>query len=144
MNAATRDAAIAALRVELFKNLLTCGLWFPNDTAKAELLFPQYLLEGRASSVTPGPATLTLVRVDPAIHQADFTITGDNAESFRVLRGMEGEADLSVVAEGIVPVDGVATYSIGLGTTGNFQFAAEGVNGTRTGERSAIVLVQQG
>ncbi len=32
-------------------------------------------------------------------------------------------------------VDGVAQYSLGLSTTGNFEFVAEGVNG--------IVLVQQ-
>ena len=143
VNAATRDAAIAALRVELFKNLMTCGLWFPDDTAKAEMLFPQYLLEGRASAVTPGPATLTLVNYNAENRQVDMSMTATDATSFRVYRRIEGEADLTLWAKDIVPVDGVATYSIGLGVPGNFEFVAEGVNGSRVGERSAVLLVEQ-
>ena len=140
---ASREVAVAALRVELFKNLMTCGLYFPGDTAKAELLFPQYLLEGRAASVTPGPAVLTLANFNPVNRQADFTIAAKDAASFRVYRRMVGEADFSLWAEDIEAVDGAGTYSIGLGAAGIFEFVAEGVNGSRTGERSAVVSVGQ-
>ena len=132
-----------ALELELTKNVLTIALHFLCDKSKVALYFPQELLRNRANAVTPGPSTLTLVQFNPANRQADFTITAENAASFRVLRRMEGEADFSMVAEEIKPVDGVAYYSLGLGTAGNFEFVAEAVNGSRVGERSGIVRVPQ-
>ena len=143
LGAGARQALRAALARELFKNVLTLALAHPDDAAICEKYCPEYLLRVRASSVTPGIALLTLVNYNPLNRQADFTITAKDAESFRVYRRMVGEADWSLWAEDIVPVDGVATYSIGLNTAGNFEFVAEGVNGTRVGERSTVVLVQQ-
>jgi hypothetical protein len=141
VSAEARDAALEALKVELFKNLLTIALNDPDTSERIELLCPQQDLETRASSVTPGPATLVLVHYNPVNRKADFTMVAENADSFRVFRRMVGEADFSLWAENIVPVDGVATYSIGLNTAGNFEFVAEGVNGSRTGDRSGIVPV---
>ena len=60
------------------------------------------------------------------------------------LRRLAGEADFSQVAEDIVPVDGVATFSIYLEGTATYEFVAEAVHGTRVGERSAIVSVPPG
>jgi hypothetical protein len=136
-----RTAAMNALKLELFKNLLTIALNDPEDPDRIDLLCPQHLLEGRASATTPGVATLTLVNYNSANRQADFTMTAENADSFRVYRRMVGEADMSLWAENLKPVDGVASYSIGLNTEGPFEFVAEGVNGSRTGERSNIVSV---
>ena len=142
VSAVARDAAMSALKLELFKNLLTIALNDPENPDRIDLLCPQALLEGRASGPTPGAAILTLVNFNPQNRQADFTISAENAKSFRVYRRLQGEADFTLWAEDIVPVDGVATYSIGLNTAGNYEFVAEGLNGTRIGERSAVVLVQ--
>ena len=141
--AESRQTKRAALEVELYKNLAWVIYHFPADAGKLRLYCPQELLFNRASAVTPGVATLTLVNYNPLNRQADFTISAENAESFRVYRRMVGEVDFTLWAEDIVPVDGVATYSIGLNTAGNFEFVAEGVNGSRMGERSTVVLVQQ-
>ena len=141
--AQSRASARKALEVELYKNLMRVCYNFPGDAAKIRLYCPQEGLFNRANAVTPGAAILTLVNYNPLNRQADFTISAENAKSFRVYRRMVGEADFTLWAEDIVPVDGVATYSIGLNTAGNFEFVAEGVNGTRVGERSTVVLVQQ-
>jgi hypothetical protein len=144
VSALARDAAIQALRVELFKNIMTCGLYFPDDTDKAELLFPQYLLEGRSAATTPGPATLALQSFNAQSHVATFTLSAEGATSFRMYRRLAGEADLTQVSADIAATDGAATFSIVLEGTATYEFAAEGVNGTRVGERSEIVTVAQG
>ena len=141
VSAEARAAAMSALKLELFKNLLTIALNDPEDPDRIDLLCPQNLLEGRSSPITPGATTLTLASQDAQPRTAHFTMTADGADSFRLLRRIAGEADLSVVAEGIVPVDGVGSYSIYLEGTATYEFAAEAVRGTRTGERSSIVTV---
>jgi hypothetical protein len=139
----TRQDLRRALAIELHINVCTLSLLYPGDLDKAAYFCPQDKLDGRAASVTPGAATLTLVSYNATNRQADFTMSAEDAESFRVYRRLVGEADFSLWAEDIVPVDGVAAYSIGLNTAGNFEFVAEGVNGARAGERSAVVLVEQ-
>ena len=141
VSAETRAAAMKSLKLELFKNLLTIILNDPEDPDRIDLLCPYNLLEGRSPATTPGVTTLTLASQDAQPRTAHFTMTADGAESFRVLRGIAGEADLTQVAEGILPVDGVATYAIYLEGTSAYQFAAEAVHGTRIGERSSIVIV---
>ena len=137
----SRKELRTVLEAELFKNLLMLAILFPNDEVKAAQYCPKHLLETRASSVTPGAATLTLVNFNVETRQADMSIAGDGAETYRVLCKPPGEADFIVWAEDIEPVDGVATYSIGLNLAGTYEFVAEGVNGSRVGERSAVVSV---
>ena len=139
----SRKELRTALEAELFKNALMLAILFPDNEAKAAQYCPKYLLEPRTSSVTPGPAVLALVNYNALTRQADFTIAAEDAETFQVYRRMAGEADFSLWAEDIEAVDGAGTYSIGLGTAGIFEFVAEGVNGSRTGERSAVVSVGQ-
>ena len=137
----SRKELRTVLEAELFKNLLMLAILFPDDEVKAAQYCPKHLLETRASSVTPGAATLTLVNFNVETRQADMSIAGDGAETYRVLCKPPGEADFIVWAEDIEPVDGVATYSIGLNLAGTYEFVAEGVNGSRVGERSAVVSV---
>ena len=134
----------AALEQELQRNLLTIAMECMGDPFKAALYCPQEYLRNRAGAVTPGPTTLTLAGQDAQPRTARFTMTATDAESFRLLRCMAGEADLSVVAEDIEPVDGVGSYAIYLEGTATYEFAAEAVRGTRTGERSGIVSVGPG
>ena len=143
VTAAARDAALQTLRVELFKNIMTCGLYFPGDKAKAELLFPQYLLEGRSAAAVPGPATLALQGYNAQTHVATFTLSAEGATSFRMYRRLAGEADLTQVSADVPATDGAATFSIVLEGPATYEFAAEGVNGTRVGERSGIVSVER-
>ena len=49
-----RRAARAALQLELFKNLLTLAVAFPNDMEKAKFYYPQHLLERPASQPEEG------------------------------------------------------------------------------------------
>lgn len=49
-----RRAARAALQLELFKNLLTLAVAFPNDVEKAKYYYPQHLLERPASQPEEG------------------------------------------------------------------------------------------
>ncbi|MEK0451332.1 MAG: hypothetical protein RL088_3600 [Verrucomicrobiota bacterium] len=51
--------AVAALRAQLFKNLLTCALHWPNQTDRARLIFPQHLLENPASPEDEEPTPPT-------------------------------------------------------------------------------------
>ena len=130
-----------ALELQLTRNVLTIALYFLCDESKVALYFQQELLYNRANPTTPGQATLTLAEATAQPRTARFTMSADGAESFRLLRCIAGEADMTVVAENILPVDGVATYSIYLEETATYQFAAEAVHGTRIGERSAPVTV---
>ena len=139
--AQSRQSLRAALEVELYKNLMWVCYNFPGDEAKLRLYCPQEGLFNRTAPTTPGATTLTLAGQEAQPRTARFTMTADGAESFRLLRRIAGEADLTVVAEDIMPVDGVATFSIYLEGTATYEFAAEAVRGTRTGERSAIVTV---
>ena len=131
----------AALELELTKNVLSIAQRYLCDGSKVALYFPQELLRNRANPTTPGVTTLTLAGQDAQPRTAHFTMTADGAESFRLLKCIAGEADMTVVAEGIVPVDGVGSYSIYLEGTATYEFAAEAVRGTRTVERSGIVTV---
>lgn len=55
-SAAARRDASAALRLELFKNLLTLALNFPNEEDKAALCCPQHLLEDHPAGEELPPA----------------------------------------------------------------------------------------
>ena len=143
VTAAARDAALQTLRVELFKNIMTCGLYYPDDTDKAALLFPQHLLEGRTPSSTPGAATLALQGYVAQTHVATFTMSADGATGFRLYRRLAGEADMTQVSGDIPATDGAATFSIVLEGTATYEFAVEGVSGTRVGDRSDLVSVAQ-
>ena len=143
VTAASREVAVAALRVELFKNLMTCGLYFPDDKAKAELLFPQYLLEGRATPVTPGITTLSNTPCDPQTGKTEFTFTAEGAQTFTLKRRRSGELDFAVRAEGIVAVNGVGTFTEERSLPGLYEYVAEAVNGTRVGPPSHMVSVGQ-
>jgi len=141
MSAVSRQDLRGALAGELYRNLLMLGLQYLDDPDKAAAYCPKYLLEGRATPETPGATTLTLAGQDAQPRTAHFTMTADGAESFRLLRRVTGETDMTVVAEGIVPVNGVGTFSIYLEGTATYEFAAEAVRGPRTGERSGSVSV---
>ena len=141
--AVSRQALRAALEVELWKNVLWVAYNFPGDEAKMKLYCPQELLRARTAAGTPGPATLALQSYDAPTHVATFTLSADGATIFRMYRRLAGEADLTQVSGDIPAVEGAATFSIHLEGTAAYEFAAEGVNGTRGGERSDIVTVAQ-
>lgn len=137
------NAAQMGLARALYRNVLWIAYHFVEDEAKCEFYCPQRYLENRAGSVTPGVTTLALQTFDQQTGQVVLTITADGAESFRVLRCIQGEADFTVVAEGIKAANGTRSFTETLSAAGIYEYVAEAVNGTRTGERSGIVRVQK-
>ena len=141
--AVSRQALRTALEVELWKNVLWVAYNFPGDEAKMKLYCPQELLRTRTPAGTPEAATLALQSYDAQTHVATLTMSADGATVFRLYRRLAGEADLTQVSADIPATDGAATFSIVLEGTASYEFAVEGVNGTRIGERSDIVTVAQ-
>ena len=134
----------AALEAELFTNLLMLAILFPDDEVKAAQYCPKHLLEPRGSSLTPGTTTLTLVEHNAQARTAKFSMAADHAEAFHLLRRKVGTADFVQVGDDIEATDEEATFSIYLEDAATYEFAAEAIRGSRTGERSAIVSVTQG
>jgi hypothetical protein len=85
-----RRSAREVLQLELFKNLLTLALAFPNDMDKANMYCPQYLLEEPVSSLPP-QAQFTLAE-SPAAGGVHLKFVADGATSF--LLEHKGPADL--------------------------------------------------
>ena len=139
----TINEAHAALQRALYRNMLWIAYHFPEDEAKCDFYCPQYLLENRAAPVTPGATTLQAGPFDPVTKQTVLSMTATDAESYRLLRRLMGEADFTVIAEGIEAVDGTGTYTDTMVAPGTYEYVAEAVNGTRVGERSGIVSVVQ-
>ena len=139
----SRQELRAALEAELFTNLLMLAILFPNDEVKAAQYCPKYLLETRAAPETPGAATLALQGYNAQTHVATFTLSAEGATSFRMYRRLAGEADLTQVSADVPATDGAATFSIVLEGPATYEFAAEGVNGTRVGEQSNLVSVER-
>ena len=139
----SRQELRAALDAELFTNMLMLGLLFPNDEAKAAQYCPKHLLEPRGSTVTPGTTTLTLLEHNAQARTVKFSLAADDAEAFQLLRKKAGEADFTQAGDDIDAVDGEATFSLYLEDNTTYEFAAEAIHGSRTGERSATVTVTQ-
>ena len=137
------DAAQAGLARALFRNVLWIGYHFADDEAKCMFYNPQHLLENRASAVTPGPATLLAGPFDAVTKKTVFTITAENAATFSLWRRLMGEAEFTVIAEDIEPVNGTGTYTDTMPAAGTYEYVAMGYNGTRVGEQSGIVTVVQ-
>ena len=132
------------LERQLQKNLLTIAIEFMGDPAKAELYCPQEYLRNRAVPVTPGATTLSAGPFNGETGETVFTMAAQDAEVFRLLRRLMGEADFTVIAENIEAVDGTGTFTDTMpGQGGTFEYVAEALNGTRVGERSGIVTVVQ-
>ena len=139
----TRQDLRRALAIELHINVCTLSILYPGDMDKAAYFCPTEKLDGRSTPVTPGPTTLSAGACDPQTGQVVCTMTATDADTFRLLRRVQGEPDFTVVAEDIEAVDGAGTVTDTLPAPGLYEYVAEAVNGTRTGDRSGIVQVQK-
>ena len=93
--------------------------------------------------MTPGATTLSAGAFDPLTGKTVFTMSATDAESFTLKRRLMGEADFSVIAEGIEAVDGTGSYTDTMGAPGTYEYVAEAWNGTRVGAASGVVSVEQ-
>jgi hypothetical protein len=135
-----RDAARAALRLELFKNLLTLALTFPNDTDKCDLYCPQHLLRNAQSPPPPGEATLVSHYAGGL--SAPLAAQAEGATAFTFERRLQGETDFSTVA-GDVAADGTgsASYTDTLPAPGRYEYRARPFRGDVEGTPSNVVMV---
>ena len=138
--AEARDAARATLRLELFKNLLTLALTFPNDSDKCDLYCPQHLLKNAPQPQPPGAAELATNHAGGL--SVPLSALAEGAQTFTFERRMQGETDFSVVAEDVEADDGgSANYINTLPAPGHYEFRATPFNGDVQGPPSNILLV---
>ena len=140
----TRQELRRGLAIELHINVCTLSLLYPGDLDKGAYYCPQDKLDGRAASVTPGATTLSAGPCDPQTHQVVLTMATADAETFTVKRRVIGEADFTVIAEGIEAVDGTGTFTDTLAAPGTYEYVASAFAGTREGAPSGLVSVAQG
>ncbi len=143
VTAEAQAQAMAALKVELFKNVLSIALLYPGRPEKIDLLCPQQHLKNRAAPTTPGTTMLSAGPFDAETKQTVFTMTATDAERFRLLRRMMGGPELTMIAEEIAAVDGTGTYTDTMVAPGIYDYVAEALHGTRVGARSGMVRVVQ-
>ncbi len=135
-----RDAARGALRLELFKNVLTLALMFPDDTGKCDLYCPQHLLRNAQQPQPPGAAALTANYTSGL--SVPLSAHSEGASAFTIARRMQGETDFSVVAADVAANgEGNASYTDTVPAAGSYEFRATPFNGDVAGPVSNLVLV---
>ena len=132
----TRRNCRAALQLELFKNVLTLALAFPNDLAKAEMYCPQHLLEEPASGPLPAAAVFSLAE-SPAAGAAHLRFAAAGATSYRLEHKGPGEPAFTPVATVVEPGEYAAT---GL-AAGAHVYRVQGRNAHGEGPASAEATV---
>ncbi len=130
-----RRNARGALQLELFKNLLTLAVSFPNDLEKAGLYCPQHLLEEGVSVPEPELAVIS-VATSSAAATAHLEFTAPGATSYRVVHKAPGAAEFTTLAE---PESG--SYDAGELVAGAHEFRVYGVNAGGEGPVSAVASV---
>ena len=139
MMEAARKLARAALADELFKNLLTYGLQFPDNEVKFTEFIPAGLLDAPETTAMPGAATLTSGYAGGLA--VPLTMQAEGAEEFILARRMVGEVDFTDLAT--VPADGEgnATYNDTLPGPGRYEYQSRASNSAGEGPVSNVVLV---
>ena len=137
-----RRTARTALQLELFKNLLTVALAFPNDEAKITLYCPQHLLENHPGADLPGVAAISINAFDPESRQVTFHLAAAGALAFTLQRRGAGGAAFTDVATALEAADGSAIYMDTLAEPGQYEYRALGTNAAGPGPVSAPVTVE--
>jgi len=138
---ASRNAARAVLRLELFKNVLTLALNFPDDLAKADLYCPQQYLRNAQQPSPPDEASLS-ASLAPGTLTVTLQASAAGAATIRLERRMQGEADFSPIAAPTADANGAVTHADTLPGAGHFEYRATGVNGSGDGDASDVAAVQ--
>ena len=136
-----RRAARVALQAELFKNLLTISLAFPNDEATIAMYCPQHLLENAPAAGVPAETMLSIGAFDPGSHEATFHLSAEGATTFTLQRRLHGATTFADVATDIAATAGAATYLDTPGVPGQYEYRALGLNANGPGAASPLLLV---
>ena len=141
MMEAARQAAKTALANELFKNLLTFALNFPDNEVKFAEFVPENLLEAPATPGAPGAATLSAGAWNAGTHLVTLTMQADGATVFTVQRRLVGEVNFSmVVDDAAADAGGHATFDDEI-PAGHYEYRVLPRNGDVAGDPSNVVSV---
>lgn len=139
--AADLKALRAALGAELFKNLLSIALAFPEDRGRMRLYCPDELLRNRRRRSRIGAATLTAGPYDAVHRQVALTMSAPGAEQFVLRRRVAGDGEWTEVASDLAPTNGVGTFVDTVPAPGAYEYQTAGVRGRSEGEGSGVVSV---
>jgi hypothetical protein len=136
-----RRAARTALQLELFNNLLTLAMAFPNDEATITMYCPQHLLENHPAEALPAQTALSIAAFDPETRHVTFHLAAARATSFTLQRRAQGATEFADVAVNIAATDGAATAEDTPENPGTYEYRALGVNEAGPGEPSTLLTV---
>lgn len=142
MMEAARRAAKVALADELFKNLLTYGLNFPDNLSKFAEFVPENLLNEPETPDAPGEATLNAGAWNSTTHLVTLTMQSDGATVFTLQRRLVGETTWVTVLDDIgADADGNGTFDDEI-VAGNYEYRVIPRDGDgNEGEPSNVVTV---
>jgi hypothetical protein len=134
---AEKKAAREGVQLELYKNLATLMIHFPDQPDKLDLYMQQSLLEDHPAGLPlPGVPDLQLEGASlPS--RAAFNISAEGATSFKVWHRLLGAPSYTLLAEDVPP----GFYETPDLAAGDYEFYVEGVNATGTGPESEAASV---
>lgn len=128
---AEKKAAREGVQLELYKNLATLMLNFPDQPDMLDVYMTQSLLEDH-SAVLPAKAVITSL-TSPSDGEALLGMEAENALTFKVLVKIPGATEFSELA---VDLPGPEYLATGFEVGGNYEFIVVGVNSNGPGEPS--------
>ena len=144
MMEAARRAAKAALAEELFKNLLTFGLNFPDNQSKFDEFVPEHLLEEPVVPGAPGAGTLSAGAWNSGTQMVTLTMGAEGATVFTLQRRVVGQASFVTVVDDVAADgDGHATFDDNI-AAGHYEYRVIPRNGDIEGPASNVVRVDAG
>ena len=131
-------ACRVALQLELFKNLLTLALNFPNDVSMCALLSAAF---AHASEPAPARFAHGQCGVERGLNHFEFTLHASHASSFNIRTKLGAAASYTVLIEGLEASGDDAIYQCVPTLHGQYMYIVTAHNGTGDGPASAPVTV---